>query len=87
MAKGILFGTDYYPEQWDRSLWESDARRMQTLGLKAVRLMGFAWTLIEPREGEYDFSLFDEVITLFARYDIKVVLGTPTATFFAVLQN
>lgn len=85
MAKGIVFGADYYHEQWDRSLWESDARRMQTLGLKAVRRMEFAWTLIEAREGEYDFSLFDEVIALFARYDIKVVLGTPTATFPAWL--
>jgi beta-galactosidase len=51
MAKGILFGADYYPEPWDRSLWESDVRRMQTLRLKAVRRTEFAWTLIEPQEG------------------------------------
>ncbi len=78
---GVLFGVDYYPEQWDRSLWDSDARRMKEMGIKAARLMEFAWVLLEPREGKYDFSLFDEAIKVLAKEDIKVVLGTPTATF------
>lgn len=76
----FLFGVDYYPEQWDKSLWESDAKRMHDAGIEAIRIMEFAWILIEKKEGLFDFSLFDEVIDIFSRYNIKVVLGTPTAT-------
>jgi beta-galactosidase len=84
---GVLFGVDYYPEQWDRSLWKSDAKRMAAMGIQAARMMEFAWSVIEPREGKYDFSLFDDVIELLAGYGIRTVLGTPTATFPAWLAE
>ena len=80
-GKVLTFGADYYPEQWNKQLWESDADRMKDMGITQVRLMEFAWTIIEPEEGVYDFSLFDEVIDLFASREIKTILGTPTATF------
>lgn len=80
-SKGVLFGIDYYPEQWDPCLWEDDARRMADIGFKAARMMENAWAVIEPENGKYDFKVFDEMIALFARYGIKTVLGTPTATF------
>ena len=86
-AGGVLFGVDYYPEQWDRSLWESDARRMREMGIKAVRLMEFAWALLEPEEGRFDFSLFDKAVALLAGRGLSVVLGTPTATFPAWLYR
>ncbi|MFN3411399.1 MAG: beta-galactosidase [Exilispira sp.] len=76
----FLFGVDYYPEQWDKSLWKEDARKMSNAGIEAIRIMEFAWCLIEKNEGIFDFSLFDEVIEIFSNYNIKVVLGTPTAT-------
>lgn len=76
----FLFGVDYYPEQWDKSIWEDDAKKMANAGFEAIRIMEFAWCLIEKKEGVFDFSLFDEVIDIFSRYNIKVVLGTPTAT-------
>lgn len=76
----VIFGADYYPEQWPSELWESDADRMKDMGITAVRLMEFAWTIIEPRKGRYDFSLFENVIELFASRGIRTVLGTPTAT-------
>ena len=78
--KGVLFGVDYYPEQWDRSLWESDFRRMREMGFRSVRMMEFAWVLLEPRPGKFDFTLFDEAVDLAAANDLTVVLGTPTAT-------
>ncbi len=76
----FLFGIDYYPEQWNKNLWEDDAKRMSSSGVNLIRIMEFAWTIIEKKEGVFDFSLFDEVIDLFSHYNIKVVLGTPTAT-------
>lgn len=78
---GVLWGADYYPEQWDPSYYEEDARRMKEFGIRAVRLMEFAWTMIEPEKGRYDFSFFDNIINILSKEGIKVILGTPTATF------
>src|SRR5919109_4040633 len=76
----FLFGVAYYPEQWAESDWEPDARRMRDCGVNAVRMGEFAWSLMEPSEGRYDFALFDRAIATMARYGIKTILGTPTAT-------
>ncbi|HEV3471294.1 MAG TPA: beta-galactosidase [Pyrinomonadaceae bacterium] len=76
----FLFGVDYYPEHWDERLWEQDARRMRECGVRVVRMAEFAWALMEPEEGRFDFSLFDRAMAVFARHGIKVILGTPTAT-------
>jgi beta-galactosidase len=77
----LLWGVDYYPEQWPPDLIEPDARKMRKFGVTAVRMMEFAWALIEPEEGRFDFSFFDQAIDVLARHDIQIVLGTPTATF------
>ena len=74
----MKIGVDYYPEQWDREMWEKDANLMQETGVMVVRLAEFAWSRLEPREGEYDFTWLDEVIELFAIRNIEVILGTPT---------
>jgi len=74
------FGVSYYPEQWPASYWEEDARRMQECGVNTVRMGEFGWALMEPREGHYDFSLFDRTIATLGRHGIKTILGTPTAT-------
>lgn len=73
------FGVCYYPEQWPESFWEDDARRMQDCGVNTVRLGEFGWALMEPREGHYDFSLFDRAIETLGRHGIKTIFGTPTA--------
>lgn len=76
----FLFGVDYYPEQWSETYWERDAQRMQEAGVNAVRIGEFAWAIMEPREGVYDFALFDRAIAVLAKRNIKIILGTPTAT-------
>jgi beta-galactosidase len=74
------FGVCYYPEQWPESCWEEDARRMEECGVNTVRIGEFGWAVMEPREGHYDFSLFDRAIETLGRHGIKVIFGTPTAT-------
>jgi len=73
------FGVCYYPEQWPESYWEDDASRMQECGVNTVRLGEFGWALMEPREGHYDFALFDRAIATLGRHGIKTIFGTPTA--------
>ncbi len=78
--ESFRFGVCYYPEQWPESYWEEDARRMQECGVNTVRMGEFGWAVMEPRDGHYDFSLFDRAIETFGRHGIKVIFGTPTAT-------
>jgi len=64
--ESFSFGVCYYPEQWPESYWEEDARRMQECSVNTVRMGEFGWALIEPREGHYDFNLFDRAIETLA---------------------
>lgn len=75
----MLFGADYYPEHWPKERWEKDAELMRKAGINVVRLAEFAWALLEPGEGVFDFSWLDEAIDTLARQGIKTILGTPTA--------
>ena len=78
MKRGL--GVCYYPEQWDESLWASDAARMAELGLTWVRIGEFAWSRMEPQPGHYDWDWLDRAIETLGAQGLKVVLGTPTAT-------
>lgn len=79
-GKSIDLGVCYYPEHWDRSLWAKDLDRMLTAGLKTVRIAEFAWSLIEPREGEYTYEFFDSFLDLAQEKGMQVIFCTPTAT-------
>lgn len=76
----IRMGVDYYPEHWDRNMWEQDVKLMHETGIKVVRLGEFAWSVLEPEEGKFDFTWLDDAIDLFHQYGIEVIIGTPTAT-------
>lgn len=45
-----------------------------------VRIGEFAWAEMEPTEGRLDWEWLDGAISILADYNLKVVLGTPTAT-------
>lgn len=76
----MKIGVDYYPEQWDKSLWEKDAENMKDAGVEIVRMAEFAWSRLEPEEGNYCFEWLDEIIEIFAKKQIQVFLSTPTCT-------
>ncbi|MGN0168181.1 MAG: beta-galactosidase [Acetatifactor sp.] len=76
----IDLGVCYYPEHWDKSLWEEDLDRMLEAGLKTVRIAEFAWNLVEPRESQYTYEFFDEFLNLAQKKGMQVIFCTPTAT-------
>lgn len=76
----IRFGADYYPEHWPYTRWETDAKLMSEMGLNVVRMAEFSWSKIEPAMGMYDFEWLDRAISILGSYNIKTVIGTPTAT-------
>ncbi len=87
MDTRLEFGVDWYPEQWDESRWERDCDQMAATGVTLVRMMEFAWAIVEPEKGRYDFSLFERAIAVAAARGIRTILGTPTATFPAWLLD
>ncbi|WP_321869286.1 beta-galactosidase [Paraburkholderia tropica] len=76
----MQIGVCYYPEQWPRTMWADDARRMAELGISHVRIAEFAWSRMEPRKGVFDWTWLDEAIETLAARGLKLVLGTPTAS-------
>ena len=75
----ILLGAAWYPEQWPESRWDADLTLMQQAGVRMVRIGEFAWSRMEPTEGQYDLDWIDHAISTAAKHGIYTVLGTPSA--------
>lgn len=78
-VRPLAYGADYNPEQWPEEVWAEDARLMREAGVNLVNLGIFAWGLLEPEPGVYDFSLLDKVIAQLSAAGVDVDLATPTA--------
>ncbi len=76
----LELGTSYYPELVDPQEWARDLGLMKQAGLSVIRMLDFAWTAIEPREGVYTFEWLDRFLALAGEEGFRVVLCTPTAT-------
>ena len=78
-AEPLLLGVDYYPDQTPETLWEEDGRMMAELGFTNVRIAEFAWALMEPAEGKFDFAWLKRAVDVLHKHKIAVILGTPSA--------
>jgi len=76
----MKLGVCYYPEHWPEAMWQEDAREMKDLGLSIVRIGEFAWSRLEPKEGDYQFGWLDRAIDILGSAGLEVILGTPSAT-------
>jgi beta-galactosidase len=78
-ATQLLLGVDYYPDQTPEALWEEDSRMMAETGFTNVRIAEFAWALMEPAEGKFDFAWLRRAVQTLHKHNIAVILGTPSA--------
>jgi len=76
----ITTGIYYYPEHWNESQWERDIKKIAGMGYEFVHLAEFAWFKMEPQEGKFEFDWLDKVVSLCAKYNLKVLMCTPSAT-------
>jgi len=77
----FLHGGDYNPEQWLKwkdTIWKEDMRLAKLAGINSLSVGIFAWSALEPREGEYHFEWLDEVMNMLADNHMVAVLATPT---------
>jgi len=79
-AQLTTVGAYYYPEHWNEAQWERDLKKMSEMGFEFTHFAEFAWAQIEPEEGVYDFGWLDRAVKLAAKYNLKVVMCTSTAT-------
>ena len=54
----LLHGADYNPDQWLRTpeIWDEDMRLMHLAGCNAMSVGIFAWSALEPREGQFNMA-------------------------------
>ncbi len=78
MEKKLYFGACYYPEQWEKERIAQDALLMSKAGINIVRIVDLSWSVIEPRDNEFDFSIFDEALSVLHSYNIQAIICTPT---------
>ena len=78
-AGHLLLGVDYYPDQTPEHLWDEDSGMMAEIGLTNVRVAEFAWALMEPAEGKFDFAWLHRAVKTLHKDDISVILSTPSA--------
>jgi len=75
----MYFGCAWYPEHWDQSRWQEDLGLMRDAGMNVVRVGEFAWSTLEPREGQFNLDWLERAVEMAARVGIRTVIGTPTA--------
>ncbi|QPH55259.1 beta-galactosidase [Pontivivens ytuae] len=76
----MKLGVCYYPEHWPEEQWAEDAARMVETGLIWVRIGEFAWSRLEPEEGDFRWEWLDRAVKVLGEAGLQVVMGTPTAT-------
>jgi beta-galactosidase len=75
----ILLGVSWYPERWPESRWKTDVDLMQKANIHFVRVGEFAWSTMEPSEGDYQLDWLEHAIDEAGKHGIYTVIGTPTA--------
>lgn len=78
----ILHGGDYNPEQWLEypEILEEDLALMKEAKVNCVTLGVFSWSMLEPREGVYDFEWLSGIIDRLHENGIRVILATPSGS-------
>ena len=76
----LWHGADYNPDQWlDRpDILERDVEMMRKAHVNVVSLGIFAWSTLEPREGDYQLDWMASVIDRLYAAGISVDLATPS---------
>ena len=79
----MIHGADYNPDQWMKwkdEIWKEDMKLAKQAGMNSLSPGIFAWTALEPKEGEYRFEWLDEIMNLLAENEMVAVLATPSAS-------
>ena len=74
----ILYGAAYYDEYMPYDRIETDMQMMEDAGMNVIRIAESTWSTWEPQEGVFDFTHLHRMLDCAVKYDMKVIIGTPT---------
>ena len=74
----FLFGAAYYEEYMPYERTETDFKLMKEAGMNVIRIAESTWSTWEPSDGVFDFSHLTHMLECAEKYDLKVIIGTPT---------
>lgn len=80
MGNKLYHGAAWYPELWNKDVLEQDIKLMKKTGINVVRIGEFAWSTLEPAEGDIDVGFFAGIIARLYDNGIETVMCTPTPT-------
>ena len=78
--KRLLHGGDYNPDQWldYPEILEEDMRLMKLANVNTMSVGIFAWSALEPTEGNYNFEWLDKIIDDVYKQGGRIILATPS---------
>ncbi|MFD7940474.1 beta-galactosidase [Streptomyces sp. NPDC059755] len=75
----IPYGGDYNPEQWPQDVRDEDHRLFTQAGVDTLTVGVFIWSLTQPDESVYDFTILDGILDRADAEGRQVCLATGTA--------
>ena len=75
----MIKATALYPEYLEPERLEHTLALARDGGIQAIRFGEFAWSLLEPSPGDFQWAVFDRAFELTQRMGLQVILCTPTA--------
>jgi len=78
--KRLLHGGDYNPDQWldYPDILKDDLRLMKLANVNTMTVGIFAWSALEPTEGNYNFEWLDKIIDDVYNQGGRVILANPS---------
>lgn len=79
-VKNMIHGGDYNPDQWLNypEVLKEDMRLLPLSNCNEMTLGIFAWAMLEPEEGKFNFGWMDKAIDDIYKAGGKVILATPS---------
>ena len=74
----ILYGVAYYDEYMPYDRIETDFKMIRDAGMNVIRIAESTWSTWEPKEGVFDFTHLHRMLDCATKYELKVIVGTPT---------
>lgn len=74
----LLFGAAYYDEYMPYDRIGQDMEMMKKAGFNVIRIAESTWSTLEPKEGVFDFTHVDRMLSAAYENGIAVIVGTPT---------
>ena len=78
--KRLLHGGDYNPDQWlnQPNILADDLNFMQEVRANTFSVGIFAWSALEPSEGQFEFAWLDKIMDDLAAMGANAILATPS---------